>query len=637
MRKDIIINANPHEIRIGIREDGLLVETLIERADSRRIVGNLYRGVVSSVKPGLQAAFVDIGLERAGFLHASDLVHEEPDDDDEAVDGPAPATQGRRRRDQAPEIGTMLKVGDEILVQVTKEPISSKGPRLTADVSLPGRFLVHMPKGSHVGVSRKIEDRAERARLKKILQESRPDDTGAFIIRTAAENADEKAIRTDVKYLSDLWHQIEARDGEQKSPCLVHEDVGMVVGLIRDVFKEDVDELVIDDAEDFKRLQKYVKIFAPELKNHIRLYKDAKAIFEHYDIEQELRRSTEPRVWLKKGGYIIIEQTEAMVSVDVNTGRFTGRSKNQEDTIIETNLLAAREVARQLRLRDIGGIIVIDFIDMENEGNKKRVLNELRNCLKRDRARTKVFPVSNLGLVEMSRQRVRPSLVSFLSDDCPYCKGGGKVLSLATLANRVEREVHRVFHKTGEQQIQVVCNPMLALYMLKERQEQIEDLAEEHALVLEITDDPALHREAFQVVSLRNDKDLLAEADKRSAIVGRGRGPHAGGDSRRRATAGGTQPRREPRRETRREPAPVNDAAGDDGDAPQRPRREPRREVVREPRRETAREPRREAAPAAAAANEADGDARRPRRRGRRGGRRRTGGGTGSSEGGGED
>ncbi len=514
MRKDIIINANPHEIRIAIREDGDLVELLIERADAKRIVGNIYKGKVTSVKPGLQAAFVDIGLERAGFLHASDVIHEDPDSAD-AVDGPGPAASGRPGRNaNIPAIESMLKVGDEILVQVTKEPISTKGPRLTADISLPGRFLVHMPKGTHVGVSRKIEDRRERVRLKQILQETRPD-TGAFIIRTAASSAEDKAIRNDVKYLSELWQGVEENAKTPECPMLVHEDVGMVVGLIRDIFKEDVDELVIDDRDDYDRLMKYVKIFAPDLKKRIRLYRDAQAIFEHYGIEQEIRKSTENRVWLKKGGYIIIEQTEALVSVDVNTGRFTGK-RNQEDTIVETNLLAAREVARQLRLRDIGGIIVVDFIDMEHEGNKRRVQNELRGALKRDRARTKVFPVSNLGLVEMSRQRVRPSLVSFLSDDCPYCKATGKILSLATLANRIEREIHRVHHRTGETAIQIRANPVLALHLMQDKNEQLAELSEEHGLSIDIMDDPALHREMFKVVSLRTDKDLLAEADRKS-------------------------------------------------------------------------------------------------------------------------
>ena len=512
MRKDIIINSDPHEIRIGILEDGDLVELLIERADSKRIVGNVYIGKVTSVKPGLQAAFVDIGLERAGFLHASDLVHEDPDEGDD-VDAPGPPRRGRGRHSRdVPDIGKVLRVGDEIMVQVTKEPISTKGPRLTADVSLPGRFLVHMPKGKHVGVSRKIEDRRERSRLKDILQQCRPGD-GAFIIRTAAANADEKALRNDVKYLSDLWVQMDKLTEESTAPALVHEDVGMVVGLIRDIFKEDVDELVIDDKADYDRLLRYVKIFAPDLKKRIRLYRETQGVFDRYGLEQEIRKSTENRVWLKKGGYLIIEQTEAMVSVDVNTGRFTGK-RNQEETITETNMYAAKEVARQLRLRDIGGIIVIDFIDMENEGNRKRVQNELHNALKLDRARTKDFPISKLGLIEMSRQRVRPSLVSFLSDDCPYCKGTGKVLSLATLANRIEREVHRVFHKTGERIIQIKTSPMLGIYLLREKAEQLDELCTEHDMSIDVIDDPAMHRETFQVLSLRNDKDLLAELDK---------------------------------------------------------------------------------------------------------------------------
>ncbi len=573
MRKEIIINSNPHEIRIGILEDGDLVELLIERADAKRIVGNLYRGVVTSVKPGLQAAFVDIGLERAGFLHASDLVHEDPDSA-EAVDGPGPASRGRSRsyRD-VPNIGDALKVGDEILVQVTKEPISTKGPRLTADISLPGRFLVHMPQGTHVGVSRKIEDRRERVRLKKALQESRPD-TGAFIIRTVAEGADDKAISNDVKYLSNVWQEITQSDREAgAAPCLVHEDVGMVVGLIRDIFKDNVERLIIDDKDDHKRLMKYVQIFAPDLKNRVQHYRESQGIFERFGIEQEIRKSTEPRVWLKKGGYIIIEQTEALVSVDVNTGRFTGR-RSQEETIVETNMLAAREVARQLRLRDIGGIIVIDFIDMESEGNKRRVQNELRGVLRRDRARTKIFPVSNLGLIEMSRQRVRPSLVSFLSDDCPYCKGGGKVLSLATLANRIEREVHRVHHKTREKQIQIQTNPLLALYLLSERSGQLEDLSHEHDLTIDVMDDPTRHRESFQVMSLRTDKDLIAEADRKSKPRGRGsRGrertrPQPAARERERevksdGAEAGARPRRRGRRGGRRRRTSAKSSSGD--------------------------------------------------------------------------
>jgi ribonuclease G len=514
MRKDIIINSTPHEVRVAIMEDGEPVELIVERADARRIVGNVYKGKVTSVKPGLQAAFVDIGMEKAGFLHASDVVHSGTGEDDDDDDESGGDDRRRSRHEPVPDIADMLKVGDDILVQVTKEPISTKGPRLTADLSLPGRYLVMMPKGRHIGVSRKIADRRERVRLKQHLQQHRPD-KGAFIIRTAAEGADETSIRKDVRYLSELMLDIREKSHVAEAPALVHEDVGLVVGLIRDIFKEDVEELIIDDDEDHRRLAEYARHFAPELEKRIRLYSGDLPIFDHYDIEPELKKSLDKRVWMKKGGYLIIEPTEALVSVDVNTGRFTGK-RNQEDTILQTNMLAAKEVCRQLRLRDIGGIIVIDFIDMENEANKRRVLQEMRTHLKRDRARTKVFSVSGLGLVEMSRQRVRPSLLSQLSDDCPYCSGIGKVMSLDTMSNRIERLVHRIAIVTKERRLQIQANPMLALYLLEERAEHFREMCRSFDLELNVMDDPGLHVEEFRIVSLETDKDLIAEFEKKA-------------------------------------------------------------------------------------------------------------------------
>jgi ribonuclease G len=527
MKKEIIINSTPHEIRIAILEDDELVELMMERADARRIVGNIYKGVVASVKPGLQAAFIDIGLEKAGFLHASDLVHEDPEDDE--VDAPAPAPERRPEwRDRVfPDIGKTLKVGDEILVQVTKEQIGTKGSRLTADLSLAGRFLVLMPKGHRVGVSRKIEDRRERVRLKQLLQQVRPDE-GAFIIRTAAEGITEEQFRKDVDYLTNLWQDVKRANAAQQGTGLVHEDVGMVVGLIRDIFKEDVDALVIDEREDYERLVKYVLTFAPELRPRVREYSASLPVFDHYGIEAEIRKSLDRRVWMKKGGYLVIEQTEALVSIDVNTGRFTGK-RNQEDTILQTNLIAAHEAARQVRLRDLGGIIVIDFIDMDNEANKKRVLNELRTYLKNDRARTKTFGVSNLGLVEMSRQRVRPSLIAFLSDACPYCTGMGKVQSLETLSNRIERLIHRAVTITRERRLQIQANPTLALFILEERGDQYRDLARAHAVEIDVLDDPALHREDFRLLSLDTGRDLSAEAEKPAGVSAGSRGGDGGG------------------------------------------------------------------------------------------------------------
>jgi len=371
-----------------------------------------------------------------------------------------------------------------------------------------------MPKGHHIGVSRKIEDRRERVRLKQVLQKHRPDE-GAFIIRTAATSVSEDGIKQDVRYLSDLFTKIDQGAAQSVAPALVHEDIGMVVALIRDIFKEDTSRLVIDDKDDYSRLAQYVKTFAPEMRDRIQLYKGDLPIFDEFEIEAEIKKTLDKRVWMKKGGYLIIEPTEALVSIDVNTGRFTGK-RNQEETILQTNMLAAREVARQLRLRDVGGIIVIDFIDMEHEGNKKRVFNELRQHLKRDRARTKVFQVSGLGLVEMSRQRVRPSLLSQLSDPCPYCVGTGKVLSMETMSSKIERLVHRIAIVTGEKRLQIQANPVLALYLLEERPEQFRELCRIFDLELNVLDDATLHVEDFRIVSLVSGKDLIAEFEKKA-------------------------------------------------------------------------------------------------------------------------
>jgi ribonuclease G len=507
MLKEIVVNSTPNEIRIGIVEDRELVELLSESADATRMVGNLYKGKVTAVRPGLQAAFVDIGFDKAGFLHVSDLVHEEPDDDD---DDRSSRRRGRSREGMRP-IERMLREGDQILVQVVKEPIGTKGPRLTADVSLPGRFLVLMPKGSHVGVSRKIADRKERGRLKEMLSAVRPTE-GAYIIRTAGEGIDEKMLRRDVEYLADAWTGIKQRMSEVTAPAVVHEDVGLIVGLIRDVLTEDVDAVHIDNEQDYNRLAGYVKNFAPQLLDRIKLYRGDMALFDKFDIESELKKSLERKVWMKKGGYIVVDPTEALVAIDVNTGRFTGK-RNQEETIFKTNMIAAREVPRQLRLRDIGGIIIIDFIDMESEANKRKVLNELRTYLKRDRARTKTFNVSDLGLVEMSRQRVRESLQARLSDDCPFCRATGHILSLDTLANKVERLLSKCGLVTQEGAIQVQASPSLAIHLLTHRSDAVEKIARSFNMKIDILDDARIHREEFKIVSLRNRKDLTSQLE----------------------------------------------------------------------------------------------------------------------------
>ena len=506
MQKEIVVNSTPNEIRIGIVEDHELVELLTESADSTRMVGNLYKGRITAVRPGLQAAFVDIGFDKAGFLHVSDLLHEDPEEDDSR----RTARRGRGREGMRP-IERMVKEGDEILVQVAKEAIGTKGPRLTADVSLPGRFLVLMPKGSHVGVSRKIADRRERGRLKEMLASVKAEE-GAFIIRTAGEGIDEKMLRQDVDYLTETWAAVKEQMAVVPAPGVVHEDVGLITGLIRDVLTEDVDAVYLDSQLDYEQLKRYVKKFSPELLNRIKLYTGEEPIFEKFNVESELKKSLERKVWMKKGGYIVIDQTEALVAIDVNTGRFTGK-RNQEETIFKTNMLAAREVPRQLRLRDIGGIVVIDFIDMESESNKRKVLAELRNYLKRDRARTKTFSVSDLGLVEMSRQRVRESLQYRLSDECPFCKGTGHIFSLETLCNKVERLLSKAGLVTQEAAIQVQANPSLAVHLLTERGAAIEKIARDFNMKIDILDDARIHREEFKIVSMRNRKDLTSQLE----------------------------------------------------------------------------------------------------------------------------
>jgi ribonuclease G len=522
MHKEIIVNANPYEVRIAILEDKELVELLIERAENKRMVGDIYKGVVTAVLPGIQAAFVDIGTEKAAFLHVSDLLEVRDDEDDEPGDRRRPARG--QSRPPLPPIQDILHKGQELLVQVTKEPIATKGPRITSQISLPGRFAVIMPDVDHVGVSRKIEDRAERARLKEIVTELKPPDC-ALIVRTVGEGASRSALELDVQHLVSVWREVQAKAKPAPAPSLVHQDVGIVIGLVRDVFNEEVDQLVLDDRGAYDELKSYLRGFAPELADRVKLHEEPVPIFDKYGIESELDKTLDRKVWLKKGGYILIDQTEALVAIDVNTGRFTGK-KNQEETILKTNLLAAREVARQLRLRDIGGIIVIDFIDMESDANKKKVLQDLRTWLKRDRAKTKAFQVSDLGLVEMSRQRVRPSLYHFMSDKCAYCESTGHVLSLDSVANRIERMVRRVSHYTRARDVRLQVNPQLAVFLREDRRDRLQALARVTGVGLDVVDDARLHREDFRLISVQNGEDLM----RRVAGPGMGNGQNGGSD-----------------------------------------------------------------------------------------------------------
>ena len=506
MKKEILINYTSREVRIAILEDKELVEFLIEREDSRRTVGDIYLGRVSAVIPGIQAAFVDIGQEKAAFLHVSDVATGSIDPDlleDEDI------VLGNKRRKEFAPIESLLKKGQDIVVQVRKEAIGTKGPRISSQLSLPGRYAVLMPNLDHIGISKKIDSRKERNRLRSIVRKNRPKGA-AVIVRTAGVGVSADQLRDDVRYLENLWKDIRKKIERATPPALVHEDVDLTVFALRDLFTENVDQIIIDNKEEFDRLKSYLKSMSPHLVKRVRLYREKVPILDFYEIEREIEKTLERKIWLKKGGYIVIEHTEALVSIDVNTGRFTGK-RDQEETILETNLIAAREIVRQLRLRDIGGIIVVDFIDMEREENKRKVYSEFRRALRKDRSRARVSPISDLGLVEVSRKRVRPSLLHFYSEECPYCNGGGKVLSIESMAMKIEQWVRRIGAQGRERGILFRVNPILAIHLKEEKEEETRELAETYGLKLEVVEDPRMHREEFEIQSLDGKRDLKTE------------------------------------------------------------------------------------------------------------------------------
>jgi ribonuclease G len=507
VKQTIIINADAYETRIAILEDGELAELLVERADQRRHVGDIYKGRVNAVLPGMQAAFVDLGLPKTGFLHASDL-SESLGDLEDISDLDENGDHGRRRRAPVLKIEDHLKKGQEVLVQITKESIGTKGPRVTQQVSLPGRYCVLMPGVDHVGVSRRIEDRSERQRIKAIIADLRPKGLG-LIARTAGEGKGDPEFAADVKHLAKLWQKIDRKAVGVRAPALVHRELEMTAGLIRDLFTDDVDEVTIDDKESFAEIQSYLKAVSPELRDRVKLYKGHDPIFDAYDIETQIEKTFERKVWLKKGGYIVIDHAEALVAIDVNTGRFTGK-KNQEETIFRTNMEAAKEVPRQLRLRDIGGIIVVDFIDMEIEANKRAVLEEIRKELRKDRARTKAFAVSELGLIEMTRQRERSSLLHYYTEDCPHCAGLGKVPSPETMLVKLERALRRVAAMGDEKRITLRVNPEVALYFVEQEARRFAELEKRFKIQVDLKDDPQLKRGEMRVFNARK-QDLTKQ------------------------------------------------------------------------------------------------------------------------------
>ena len=546
MKREILISGGPRETRVAILEDDRLVELLVDRADHRRMVGDIYLGRVEAVLPGIQAAFVDIGHEKSAFLHASDLLEpdedEEPDEDSESEEQPddpaaveqlaaesppverrktkrngdgRPSGEHRQRevssRRQIPDISEILKKGQTLPVQVTKEPISTKGSRVTAQISLPGRFLVYMPYASRVGISRKIENREQRARLREMVRRLLPEDAGGVIVRTVAEEVTEEHFKREIDALLGQWKKIKRKQlYTRKAPALLQREASLTRGLIRDVFSDKVDSLQVDSKELHHEIEQYLDSVDPELKARVHLYHEPLPLFDKYDIESEIKNLFKARVDLPTGGSLVIQPTEALVSIDVNTGRYTGK-KDPEKTILRTNLEAAREIARQLRLRDLGGIIVCDFIDMESRGNRDRVLQELRTHLGRDRARTKAMAVSDLGLVEMTRQRVRSSLHASMTTECPTCSGSGRVFRPEVVARRLERSLYRVGHERREKALGIRLHPEVALYLVEEEPKLLGAVAKNIGVELEVRDDPMLHLDEFRLMSRPAGRDVTEQ------------------------------------------------------------------------------------------------------------------------------
>lgn len=450
---EALISVDGAESRVAILNRKKLEALFIERSGKLRAAGSIYKGKVEKLLPGMEAAFVDIGLEKDGFLCVSDIA----DSVDEEMD---------ERLLRRGSIKSMLKEGQEILVQVLKEPIGTKGARLSSYISLPGRSLVLMPGVDHIGVSRKISDEGERKRLKTLLRKIAPSGEG-FIVRTAGEGKGEREFKSDIRYLMRTWQAVERRNKRVKAPKLVYEELDVVRRVVRDVLNADIKKIIIDDRAEYNRVTKFVRSLCPDLPFVIELYKGAGDLFETYGVEKEIDRVLSREVSLKSGGYIIIEETQALVSIDVNTGRFTGKD-SLEQTVLKTNLEAADEIARQLRLRGLGGIIIIDFIDMKSEGNQKKLLKRLENAVKPDRAKTSILQLSELGLVEMTRQRIRRSLSGTFFEKCPCCAGTGFVKSVDTISIRVQRKLEKICQSSKEKSIMVKVHAKVAERLLNE-------------------------------------------------------------------------------------------------------------------------------------------------------------------------
>jgi len=500
MFQEILINVEPQEKRVAIVENKTLEEFYVERQNSQRLVGNIYKGKVEALVPAIGAAFVNIGLEKNGFLYVQDLTPPDYEKIAELVDksyGDESQEEDKNRSKSQVNIKDMLKIGQEILVQLVKEPLGTKGARLTTHISLPGRYLVLMPCDNQTGISRRIQDGKERARLKEILKGLDSQKMG-LIVRTVAHGSTKRALLQDLRYLMNLWRKIKAVAHKRPAPSLIHEDYDLVLRIIRDNFSSQANRLLVDSRDEYKRIIRFLGLFSPSLRSRVQFYRSDTSLFEKKGVEDEIAKIYNRQVSLISGGHIVIEPTESLVAIDVNSGKFTGK-KDPEENAYLVNLEAAREIARQIRLRDMGGIIIIDFIDMKLARHRQKVFDILSAALKRDHAKTDISKISELGLIQMSRQRTRKSLESVAYQACPYCQGKGMVKSPATMAIFALKKIRKMLQKTRKKTFLVFAHPDVALCLLNQNRHAVYELERKFRTRLLIKHNSSLHMEELKI------------------------------------------------------------------------------------------------------------------------------------------
>ena len=506
MNKELIVSSNRHETMAAILEDDQVTEIFIERERQRGVVGNIYKGRVNKVLPGMQSAFVDIGLERDAFLYVSDVV-DTLERFDRLESGDADDEETGTRSGDRPEakIADLLKAGQEILVQVVKEPLGTKGARITSHVTMPGRFLVFMPTVDHIGVSRRVDARGERSRLRGIVRRFRNEHgfTGGVILRTAAAGRSEEDIVGDLSYFHQLWTEARLKTETARAPAVIYREESLVAKLLRDFLNPDFSAIRVDDAQEYERTVRLIERIMPNLVPRVHQYTKEFPIFDEYGVQAEIEKGLRSKVWLKSGGYIVVNHTEALVAIDVNTGRYVGkRTGRLEDTIVKTNLEAAKEIVRQIRLRDLGGIIVLDFIDMEERKNRQRVYQALDQELRKDRSPSKAIQVSEFGLIVVTRKRVKQSLERQLTDPCPYCSGSAVIKSTATICYDILAEVRKVIGDLNGQSVLLRVNPEIARALKTEEREVLRELEQALGRKINLKQDTQLHHEQFDVMTL---------------------------------------------------------------------------------------------------------------------------------------